>query len=192
MKIYFVTTNEFKAKEVQAFISASPPNVEIHVLQKDLQEILVLDLDTIVKHKALEAYKYLAVPCVVEHSGLFMKGLPGLPGGLGQVIWNKIGDRMCSLLREGDSTEATAQSFIAYCDGRHVRSYYGETAGRLAESARGDYKFNWDPIFIPEGSDKTYGEMGPEEKRATSPTIKAWISFLNKEFPDSHHNDKKN
>lgn len=184
MKIYFVTANDLKAQEMQDYLKRSPANVEIRVLRKSLQEILCLDIASIVKNKALEAYKYLAVPCVVEHSGLFMKGLPGLPGGLGQIIWNEIGERMCTFLRPEDSREATAQSFIGYCDGRHVRSYCGETPGRIAESARGDYKFNWDPIFIPDGSDKTYGEMGPEEKRLTSPSVKAWSSFLKKEFPD--------
>ena len=43
---------------------------------------------------------------------------------------------------------------------------------------RGAFSFNWDQIFIPDGSEQTYGEMGPEEKRRTSPAHKAWSKML--------------
>jgi len=190
MKIYFVTKNKFKADEVQDFLNhfktTSPINIEICVVDQQLQEILHPDIDIIVKNKALEAYQYLAVPCVVEHSGLFMDALPGLPGGVGQLIWNAIGDRMCDFLRDEDPRTATARSIIGYCDGRRVHLYRGETRGQVAKQSRGDYKFNWDPIFIPDGSDQTYGEMGPEKKRAISPTAKAWEAFLKAEFSSDY------
>ncbi|HKC62186.1 MAG TPA: non-canonical purine NTP pyrophosphatase, partial [Pyrinomonadaceae bacterium] len=69
-----------------------------------------------------------------------------------------------------------------YCDGKKVSIHQGETRGQMAASSRGEYKFHWDPIFIPEGSAQTYGEMGPEDKRTTSPVIKAWEKFLKEEF----------
>jgi hypothetical protein len=74
-------------------------------------------------------------------------------------------------------------SFLGYCDGRRVRVYVGETRGRIADRARGAYSFAWDPIFIPEGSEKTYGEMGLEGKRTTSPVEKAWEAFMRAEVP---------
>lgn len=180
MKIYFVTTSKFKVREAQAFLKTLRPSpIEIEIIARDLQEVLAPDINTIVRQKALDAYKYLAVPCVVEHSGLFMKGLQGrLPGGLGQIIWDAIGDQMCGFLQKGESREAIATSLIGYCDGRSVRIYIGETHGRVAKRSRGQYAFNWDLIFIPEGSKQTYGEMGPKKKRATSPTVKAWKEFL--------------
>jgi XTP/dITP diphosphohydrolase len=118
----------------------------------------------------------------VEHGGIFMDALPGLPGGIGQIIWNAVGDRICSFLGEQDSRGAVARSIIGYCDGKRVRTYTGETRGQITKSARGGYKFNWDPIFIPDGSDLTYGEMGPEKKQATSQSLKAWKAFLKAEF----------
>jgi inosine/xanthosine triphosphate pyrophosphatase family protein len=42
--------------------------------------------------------------------------------------------------------------------------------------------FHWDPIFIPEERDQTYGEMGPKKKRETSPAVKAWDAFVNAAF----------
>ena len=62
-----------------------------------------------------------------------------------------------------------------------MRVYVGETRGRIADRARGTYTFAWDPVFIPEGSDETYGEMGLEKKRTTSPAVKAWDAFVRAE-----------
>ena len=56
--------------------------------------------------------------------------------------------------------------------------FSGETRGRVADRARGAFSFNWDQIFISDGSEQTYGEMGLEEKRRTSPAHKAWGKLL--------------
>lgn len=187
MNIYYVTRSPFKPKEAEdcqiALQGQYSAEISIQIVENELQEILHADIDRIVRAKTLEAYRQLALPCIVEHSGLFMDALPGLPGGLGQLIWKAVGDRMCEFLRPGDPRVATARSIIGYCDGQRIRLYHGETCGRVADRARGDYKFNWDPIFIPDGSDQTYGEMGLEKKRATSPAFKAWKAFLTTEFP---------
>ena len=79
------------------------------------------------RRKALEAYEDLGVPCVVEHGGLFMDALPGLPGGIGQLMWDAVGDRMCGFLSPDDSRRAVARSVIGYCDGRQIWTYGGET-----------------------------------------------------------------
>ena len=180
MRIYFVTTSSFKATELATFLSTArlPESIEFPIYAGELSELLVGDIDEIVTEKALDAYTLVGLPCVVEHSGLFMDALPGLPGGLGQVIWKSIGDRMCGFLRPDDSRAATARSVLGYCDGWRVRLYAGETRGHIADRARGDYACNWDQIFIPDGNDRTYGEMGPALKSETSPSTKAWSLFV--------------
>jgi XTP/dITP diphosphohydrolase len=186
MRIYFVTSNKFKAAEITAYFKEAAmqerSGIELSIVEASVQEILHEDIQVIVKRKALEAYSYFGAPCVVEHGGIFMDALPGLPGGIGQIIWNAVGDRICSFLGEQDPRGAVARSIIGYCDGKRVRTYTGETRGQITKSARGGYKFNWDPIFIPDGSDLTYGEMGPEKKQATSQSLKAWKAFLKAEF----------
>ena len=181
MKIYFVTNNTSKAEELQDYLASAPPAVpdlQIAVFQSELFEVLDCDIDRIVTNKALDAFQRVGLPCVVEHSGLFMDALPGLPGGLGQTIWRSIGDRMCGFLHHDDSRAATARSVIGYCDGRRVTLFHGETRGQIAQRAQGEHSFNWDPIFIPDGSDHTYAEMGMAAKRATSPVCKAWDAFV--------------
>jgi XTP/dITP diphosphohydrolase len=188
MKLYFVTTNKFKIIEVKDYLNKSGikahASIELYVVKHEIQEVLDPDIKVIVYRKAIDAYDYLRRPCVVEHGGIFMEAMPKFPGGVGQVVWDAVEDRMCMFLGKRDSRRATARSVIGYCDGRSVHTYIGETPGQIAQCSRGNYKFNWDPIFIPEGSDQTYGEMGLEKKRATSPVVQAWKQFLEAQFPD--------
>ena len=46
--------------------------------------------------------------------------------------------------------------------------FEGIVEGRIVEAERGTEGFGYDPLFVPEGSDKTFAEMGPEEKNAVS------------------------
>lgn len=185
MKIYYVTTNEFKITEARDYVASHhiEDRLDLSFLRSDVQEILHPDVSLIVRQKTIEAFKQIRWPCVVEHGGLFMDALPGLPGGVGKIVWDAVGERICGFLSADDPRGATARSFLGYCDGRRVRVYVGETRGRIADRARGAYSFAWDPIFIPEGSEKTYGEMGLEGKRTTSPVVKAWEAFMRAEVP---------
>ncbi|HVF51549.1 MAG TPA: non-canonical purine NTP pyrophosphatase [Pyrinomonadaceae bacterium] len=189
MKIYFVTASDKKFAEITAYLdflkSQSGSTLELQQVGYDLHETLDLDINVVVRGKAIEAYRHLGVPCVVEHSGLFMEALKKLPGVMGRMIWDAIGDRICDFLRAGDSREATAISVLAYCDGKQIRMHRGETRGHIAEQERGSEGFNWDSIFIPEGSDQTYAEMGADKKRETAPSRKAWDAFIKAEFPNS-------
>ena len=183
MKIYFVTTNQYKVSELMEHLEARKLGdaLEIAVFNRSLQEILHSDVSLIVRRKTIEAYQQIRYPCVVEHGGLFMDALPGLPGGVGKVVWDAVGERMCGFLSASDSRAATARSFLGYCDGRRVRIYVGETRGRVADRARGSYTFSWDPVFIPDGEEETYGEMGAQRKRLTSPSRKVWDQFIDTE-----------
>lgn len=188
MKLYFVTSSENKIDEVAAYFAgkgeAANARLTFCPVRHDVQEIMHPDLEAVVRYKALEAYKYLRQPCIVEHGGLFFEGLRELPGPLGKIIWNAVGERMCGFLREGDSRQAVARAILGYCDGRQITLYRGETRGVVAEAARGDYnRHNWDPIFVPEGSEQTYGEMGAAGKQDTSPMLRAWEQFIASEFP---------
>ena len=191
MKIYFVTANEKKIAEsderLQRFVERPQTRkrvrleIEICPFKKHLDELLDTNIESIVRNKAIEAYRVVRLPCVVEHGGLFLDawgGSKGLLGGLGQIVWDAVGEGMCGFLRAEDTRGAEAQSIIGYCDGRRVRTYPGRTKGEVTEHARGDRGFRWDPIFKPTGCDLTYGEMAPEVKRETSPDEKAWDLFF--------------
>ena len=48
----------------------------------------------------------------------------------------------------------------------------------LLHEVCGDQGFGWDPVFLPEGSERTYGEMSPDEKDAISHRGRAWRAFV--------------
>lgn len=198
MKIYFVTANEKKIAEsderLKRFVERAQTRervrleIEICPFKKHIDELLDTNIESIVRNKAIEAYRAVRLPCVVEHGGLFLDawgGSKGLLGGLGQKVWDAVGQRMCGFLRAEDTRGAEAQSIIGYCDGRRVRTYPGITKGEVTEHARGDRGFRWDPIFKPTECDLTYGEMTPEAKRETSPDEKAWALFFQSLEADS-------
>lgn len=194
MKIYFVTANETKLAEsndrLERFLERVHTQSQMHIdidicpFKKHLDELLALDIQEIVRKKALEAYRAVRLPCVVEHGGLCMDAWrtsgekTGLLGGIGQIVWDAVGDRMCHFLRKEDDRGAEAQSVIGYCDGKRIRTFFGTTRGEVTDQSRGDRGFRWDPIFRPTGYEMTYAEMTPEQKRETSPDEKAWDLFL--------------
>ena len=128
----------------------------------------------VVKDKVLKAYRHLGHPCVAEHGGLLIEALGSLPGGLSKVVWDTVGSKICTFLSPTDSRKAIAQSVIGYCDGKRVYTFKGETQGTLSDEARGDYMFQWDPVFIPKGETKTYAEFGFPDKEKFSQAAKAW------------------
>lgn len=205
MKIYFVTTNETKIQQSQRrlerFIQrieaeeGARLDLELCAYQKRLDELMDFDIERIVTKKALAAYQMLGLPCVVEHGGLYLdawrspNGERRLLGGIGQVVWEAVGDRMCDFLREDESRKAEAQSVVGYCDGRRVHVYSGTTHGEITDRSRGDHGYRWDPIFKPAGSELTYGEMSPEARLESSPDEKAWELFFESLLAGQNAND---
>lgn len=176
MKLYFVTISEFKGIEVQTYFKDS--GIDLEIVNYAIQEILHKDLNVIVLDKITKAFIELGVPCAVEHGGLFIDALNGLPGGLSKVVWDNIGDKLCGFIQKGDSRAATAKSIIGYCDGMKRHLFVGETRGVIAKSGCGEYRFQWDPIFKPNGSNRTYAEMGFPEKAKYSQASKGWAELI--------------
>jgi XTP/dITP diphosphohydrolase len=64
-----------------------------------------------------------------------------------------------------------------YYDGQREVVAEGLTSGVLVLPPRGTEGFGWDPVFEPEGSSRTYGEMTAGEKDAISHRGRAWVAF---------------
>ncbi|MBI4143535.1 non-canonical purine NTP pyrophosphatase [Candidatus Woesearchaeota archaeon] len=103
---------------------------------------------------------------VVEDSGLFIKALNEFPGTCSAYIHKRIGLNGILKLMEGIKTrQCVYKSAVACCEpNKKPVSFLGEEKGKVAESITGNFGFGHDPIFIPEGSKKTYGEMRNAEE----------------------------
>ena len=53
-------------------------------------------------------------------------------------------------------------------NGEVIETFEGELKGRIIDTPRGSNGFGYDPIFVPDGMDKTLAELSPEEKNQIS------------------------
>lgn len=120
---------------------------------------------------------------LADDSGLEVEALGNAPGvhsarfaGADTGYDVKIG-RLFSMLRDSGSGSRRARFVCAMslADGQGgvIHTVEGECVGSIAFEARGTNGFGYDPIFIPEGYDQTFGELSDEVKRSISHRAKA-------------------
>lgn len=163
-RLLFVTSNAGKIREVEAILGAP-----VEQLNLDVPEIQALDVEAVVRQKALTAFAQAGRPVVVEDTGLYLDALHGLPGALVRWFLATIGpDGICNLIPPGADRGARARTAVALCDGETVEIMTGEIPGVVVPSPRGASGFGWDPIFQPAGTTRTFAEMDQAEKNRYS------------------------
>jgi non-canonical purine NTP pyrophosphatase (RdgB/HAM1 family) len=164
-----VTGNPSKLAEARRLF----PTLDAEEL--DLPEIQSLDLHEVLLAKGREAHRRLGHPVIVEETGLDLPALRGFPGPLVKWMLEAIGaDGIARLASHEGDTRATARCAMLYTDGDRELIVEGSTSGHLVLPPRGGQGFGWDPVFQPDESEHTYGEMTPEEKDAISHRGRAW------------------
>jgi inosine triphosphate pyrophosphatase len=169
MPITFVTGNAKKFKEAQAFI---PDLIQREI---DLVEIQSLDSQLILKAKVAEALTQVDGPIIVEDVSLTIDNWNGLPGPL--IKWFLESIRAEGIYNLTPDQLATARCYLAYAARPDdIQFFIGEVKGKIV-APRSDTQFGWDPIFQPEGSSKTYGQMTFQEKNQISHRSKAFLKL---------------
>jgi XTP/dITP diphosphohydrolase len=126
-------------------------------------------------------------PALADDSGLWVNGLDGDPG-IYSARWAGPGKdfriamaRVEKELRERQATDFSAKFVCALAIAMphgEVKSFEGEVNGTLTFPPRGTLGFGYDPIFIPEGWDQTFGEIDPHVKNAMSHRARAFEKLL--------------
>ncbi len=166
LEINFCTTNKGKFSEAQKILNKYGINI-IHA-PLPLEEKRSESVEEIAEGCALRAHSILGKPLFVEDSGLFVPALDGFPGAYSAWVFGKLGNE--GLLRLLSGTKDRSAEFrcaIAFTQGKEVRLFTGKVEGRVSESIRGKGGFGYDPIFIPEGVEKTFAEE-PSQKDSLS------------------------
>ncbi len=131
--------------------------------------------------KALAAAKATGQPAFADDSGLVVDALNGEPG-IHSARWagpdkdfRFAMNRIQTLLieRSARAPEQRCAHFIAalclaWPDG-HVEEFEGRVDGVIAWPPRGEAGFGYDPLFLPDGFDRTFGEMAADEKHGPPP-----------------------
>jgi inosine triphosphate pyrophosphatase len=159
--LYFVTGSAGKFRELSSFIP------ELKQLKLDLDEIQSLDPHVVITHKLNQAARqHTGVELMVEDTSLSLDALGGqLPGTYIKWFQEAIGlQGIGELAAKYPDQSATARTVIGLRDGSGESHFFaGEIRGRivLPRHAGG---FGWDGIFVPEGYDHTFSELGPDKK----------------------------
>jgi XTP/dITP diphosphohydrolase len=119
---------------------------------------------------------------LAEDSGLEVEALGGRPGVLSARYAPEGAPAVAKLLAELDGVEDRGARYVSELvllapDGRELRGT-GTLAGRIATAARGSEGFGYDPIFVPNGEQRTVAELGDEWKAENSHRARAARALL--------------
>jgi XTP/dITP diphosphohydrolase len=135
--------------------------------------------------KALAAATATGLPALADDSGFCVAALDGDPGVL-SARWagaDKDFSRAMATVhaRMGDAADRRAWFVAALClawpDG-HTETFIGRVDGTTVWPPRGDKGFGYDPMFLPGGATRTFGEMEPGAKHAVSHRARAFAQVL--------------
>ncbi len=193
MQLCFATNNQYKLEEVQALLGAA----FILVSLKDIgcAEELPEDQDKLEgnsRQKAEYLFNHYQVACFADDTGLEVDALNGAPGVYSARYAGpkrKAGENMELLLANlSDNTDRSAQfrTVITLITKQGNWQFEGVLKGHIIDERRGTHGFGYDPIFVPEGSEKTLAEMDMEEKNTISHRARAFeglVKFLKEHDP---------
>ena len=175
MKIVFATNNTHKLTEVQAILG---PGFELVTPRSmGIEEEIPEDRPTIegnASQKAHYIHDRTGLDCFADDTGLEVDALDGAPG-VHSARYATDGHNFAAnnalLLRNlkgaGDRRARFRTVISLILDGEE-RLFEGIIEGHIAQCPSGTEGFGYDPLFIPEGSAKTFAEMTPDEKNALS------------------------
>ena len=182
----FATNNKHKLEEVQYIL-------------KDIVRISGLDelgfsdeipeeqetLNGNAAQKAMFIYNKFGVNCFADDTGLEIEALNGEPGVYSARFAGEnctFDDNINLVLKKMTgmrNRKARFRTVIALVEAGNVLFFEGAINGTIITEKRGNKGFGYDPVFIPEGFDRTFAEMSMNEKNSVSHRAKAVAALYN-------------
>ncbi len=175
MKLLFASSNEHKIAEIKAILPHGLQLISLKEIQ--FHDEIPETADTI-EENAIQKATFLAdkmhIPCFADDTGLVIPSLNGEPGvysaryaGSQRDAQDNM-DLVLKKLNGQSDRKAYFTTVIALYINHKVHLFEGRINGTIITEKRGSNGFGYDPIFVPEGSDKTFAEMTAEEKNGMS------------------------
>jgi non-canonical purine NTP pyrophosphatase (RdgB/HAM1 family) len=179
--LLLATKNQHKINEIKKIL-----NLDIEY--RSLSEYVDIEVQeagrTLLENslaKAAFAYKVARIPALADDSGLFVDNLNGEPGVFSSRYGKDDVHRIARVLQQLETKTNRRASFKAvfvyYYGFDRYETFEGICLGTIAEHARGEKGFGYDPIFIPDGHTKTFAELGSEVKNTISHRARALAKF---------------
>ena len=190
--IYFASSNENKFLEIQKFLDAKEKiemiyknseyseqkKINFYFKKISIKEIQSESIIEVAEDKVKKAFDIVRKPVIIEDDGLFIQELNGFPGVYSSFVFKTIGNKgILNLLRNNENRRASFLSIITFFDGKTIKSFNGETKGYI-DTKIFSQGWGFDPIFIPEGENKTYGQIDIVNKNRLSHRSKAFEKCL--------------
>ncbi|HUQ97798.1 MAG TPA: RdgB/HAM1 family non-canonical purine NTP pyrophosphatase [Chitinophagaceae bacterium] len=189
MKIIFATNNQNKVTELKA---ALPTAIELITLQEaDIAIDIPEPHDTLEANaieKATVIHKLTGTSCFSEDTGLEVKALNGAPGvrsarfaGETATAQQNI-DALLGFLKSSADRSARFRTVICLILNGNQHLFEGICTGTILNAQTGSGGFGYDPVFVPDGAQKSFAQMSLPEKNSFSHRRKAadkLVAFLN-------------
>ena len=211
MKIVFATNNQHKLQEIRDILGSK---FEIVSLKEIGCDVDIPETGETLEENALQkaqyVYDHYHLSCFADDTGLEVEALDGAPGvhsaRYAEGTDHDSEANMAKLLRELDGNENRKARFrtvicliqkqdICPCGCtsiKKIHQFEGIVNGTIDTEKHGTEGFGYDPIFIPEGYDKSFAELGEEIKNGISHRARAvanWLSFStrNQQYSTDKH-----
>ncbi len=189
MRLVFATNNQYKLEEVQEAVAS---NFEILSLREVAGDVDIEETGTLLEENAKIKAMYVVdnhqMNCFADDTGLEIEALNGAPGVYSARYAGEdcsFDDNMNKVLEEMkgvDNRGATFKTVIHLVIDGNEHVFKGEVKGSITREKQGEKGFGYDPIFKPEGYDKTFAELSLDEKNRISHrgiATRKLIAFLN-------------
>jgi len=192
IKLIFATSNQHKLTEVKKVM---PKGIQIESMAEAGYLFSIPETGFHLENNALEKVLHLSSSlnnwCFSEDTGLEVKALGGRPGTHTARYAGPYANpesnmnKLLSEMKRADNRTARFRTVI--CLFIHNKYYYfeGIINGHISMSQSGKRGFGYDPIFIPEGHDNTFGDLDEKIKQSISHrsrAVQAMASFLATNF----------
>ena len=175
MKIIFATNTAHKLSEVQAVLGDGYELVTPRQcgIEEDIPETAAT-LEGNARQKAHYLYERTGLDCFADDTGLEVEALDGAPGvhsaryatdGHDFAANNRL---LLKNLTGCENRRARFRTVICLIEGGEERLFEGIVEGRIIDHEAGTEGFGYDPLFVPDGFDRTFAEMTADEKNDIS------------------------
>ncbi|GHE13758.1 RdgB/HAM1 family non-canonical purine NTP pyrophosphatase [Klenkia taihuensis] len=190
-RLVLATRNAGKLAELQRLLTAAVPGVEVLGLRDvpeypEAPETGATFADNALL-KAREAVRYTGLPAVADDSGITVDALNGMPGILSARWSGRHGDdpantalllgQLADVPDERRGAGFVCAAAVVLPDGTE-RVLEATWRGSVLREPRGSNGFGYDPVFLPEGLDRTSAELEPAEKDALSHRGQAFAALV--------------
>ncbi|AAT43173.1 RdgB/HAM1 family non-canonical purine NTP pyrophosphatase [Picrophilus oshimae] len=176
----FITSNRHKYEEAAEFlgnynIDIKWKNMKYEEIQGDTNKEISMDSCRKLMYKIKDDF-------FIDDTGLYIDDLNGFPGPYASYVNKTLGNK--NIIRLASGSRAHFETVISLFYSGKIYQFSGILNGTISDHESGSMNFGYDPIFIPDGYDKSLAELSISEKNRISHRSKAleiMVEFLKKQ-----------